>query len=134
MLSWYVKVIGSCWLAMGLIGAAHAAGSWSAQVQSVMVAMSDRDSRSQPIAPPNGVLAQEGVIDRIHWRLDAPPGGAVNAWLCHPEQCVALSGMRGTVTQLAGRHANEPLYFRFNLRPGQRPVRVQGLQVIVNYQ
>lgn len=134
MLSWYVRIIGVCWLAAGLIGTACAAGSWSAQVQGVMVAMSDRESRSQPVVPPSEALIQGGVIDRIHWRLDVPPGSAVNAWLCHSEQCVALSGMRGTVTQLAGKRANEPLYFRFTLRPGQRPVRVQGLQVIVNYQ
>ncbi|WP_244183082.1 flagellar protein FlhE [Vreelandella songnenensis] len=124
----------SCAWLIAFVGATHAAGSWSAQVPGVMVAMSDRESVSHPVTPPPGVSLDGGVIDRIHWRLDAPPGEVVNAWLCHPQQCVALSGMRGTVTALAGRQADAPLRFRFALRPGQRPVRVQGLQVIVNYQ
>ncbi|WP_224106685.1 flagellar protein FlhE [Vreelandella aquamarina] len=119
---------------VAFIGAAQAAGSWSAQVPGMMVAMSDRESVSQPATPPAEASIGGGVIDRVHWRLDVPPGEGVNAWLCHPQQCVALSGMRGTVTALAGRQADAPLRFRFALRPGQRPVRVQGLQVIVNYQ
>ncbi|MGP8289857.1 flagellar protein FlhE [Vreelandella zhanjiangensis] len=134
MLSGWLKVVGVLGGFLSIIGAAQAAGSWSASVPSVMVAMSDRESRSQPIAPPNGAPVPDGMLDRIHWRLEAPPGAAINAWLCHPEQCVALSGGRGTITQLAGRQADAPLQFRFALRPGQRPVRVQGLNVIVNYQ
>lgn len=134
MLSGWLKTVGVVGGLLGVISTAQAAGSWSTSVPSVMVAMSDRESRSQPIAPPNEALAHNGVLDRIHWRLEAPPGAPINAWLCHPEQCVALSGGRGTITQLAGRQADVPLQFRFALRPGQRPVRVQGLHVIVNYQ
>ena len=109
-------------------------GSWSSQVPSVMVAMSDRTSSSQAITPPAGVPLRNAVLSRIQWRFESPPGTPVNAWLCHPERCVALSGMRGSTTALSGMLASAPLYFRFTLQPGQRPVRVQGLQVIVNYQ
>lgn len=122
-------------VAMALASAAQAAsGSWSSQLPSVMVAMSDRVSSSTPIVAPGAAQVENAVIERIQWRYEAPPGSPVNAWLCHPEQCVLLNGMRGSTTALAGRKAGAPLFFRFALMPGQRPVRVQGLQVIVNYQ
>lgn len=133
MLGKLFKMMGVCGL-IGLISSAQAAGSWSTSVPGVMVAMSDRETRSQSMTPPDSVQVHNRVIDRIHWQLETPPGNAINAWLCHPEQCVALSGGRGTVTELAGRQVSAPLQFRFKLLPGQRPVRVQGLQVIVNYQ
>lgn len=143
MLSWLLRgrlplilVLVAGWLLTGLAGSAQAApGSWSSQIPGLMVAMSDRASASQAATPPtaanNVQLAQLG---RIHWQFQHPPGALLNAWLCHPEQCVALNGMRGSTTALEGRAADAPLHFRFALRPGQRPVRVQGLQLIVNYQ
>lgn len=111
-----------------------ATGSWSSEVPSVLVAMSDRAVSSQPIQPPAGAPVENAAIERIHWRFQMPANAPVNAWLCHPEQCVPLTAMRGSTTALAGKSVNGPLYLRFALTPGQRPVRVQGLQVIVNYQ
>lgn len=124
----------ACVVWMGVVlPALGAAGSWSRETTGVMVAMSDRATRSQALAPPAAPLAG-GRIERVHWRFEAPPGSALRAWLCHPQRCVALSGQRGSLTGLAGLGADAPLEFRFALAPGQRPTRVQGLQVIVNYQ
>ncbi|OJA07440.1 flagellar FlhE [Halomonas sp. QHL1] len=123
-----------CLLA-GLTANAQAApGSWSSQIPGLMVAMSDRASTSKMATPPTVGNIQSGQLGRVQWQFEYPHGALLNAWLCHPEQCVALTGMRGSTAALAGRAAEEPLHFRFALRPGQRPVRVQGLQLIVNYQ
>lgn len=141
MLSWLLR--GRLPLILVLVGgllteltenAQAATGSWSTQVPGRVVAMSDRASATQAVTPPAVVDLGSGQLGRIHWQFEHPPGAQLNAWLCHPEQCVALTGMRGSTTALAGRDANAPLHFRFALRPGQRPVRVQGLQLIVNYQ
>ena len=142
MLSWLLRVrlpltlvlvAGALWA--GLTGSAQAApGSWSSQIPGLMVAMSDRASSSQTASPPAVGNLQTGQLGRIYWQFQHPPGALLNAWLCHPEQCVALTSMRGSTTALEGRTADAPLHFRFALRPGQRPVRVQGLQLIVNYQ
>ena len=102
MLSKLFKMMGVCGL-IGLIGSAQAAGSWSTSVPGVMVAMSDRETRSQSMTPPDSVQVHNRVIDRIHWQLEAPPGSAINAWLCHPEQCVALSGGRGNGHRAGGK-------------------------------
>lgn len=143
MLSWLVRrtlllrmvLLLTGGLLIGVTGNAQAtAGSWSAHIPGLMVAMSDRASASQTASPPAGANLQSGQLGRIQWQFQPPPGALLNAWLCHPEQCVALTGMRGSTTALAGQIANAPLHFRFALRPGQRPVRVQGLQMIVNYQ
>ncbi|XKG79720.1 flagellar protein FlhE [Vreelandella aquamarina] len=117
-----------------VLSAQAATGSWSRQVPSVLVAMSDRTSSSQSILPPQTIELNEATLTRIQWRFESPPGTPINAWLCHPEQCVVLTSMRGSTTALSGMQANAPLHFRFALQPGQRPVRIQGLQVIVNYQ
>lgn len=130
--SWVIVAV--CIAAMGGSGVQAAPGSWSTQVPSVLVAMSDRMSSSRPIEPPATAHVENAVINRIQWRFESPATASINAWLCHPEQCVELNSMRGTTTALAGKHADAPLFFRFALTPGQRPVRVQGLQVIVNYQ
>ncbi|MGM0833675.1 MAG: flagellar protein FlhE [Pseudomonadota bacterium] len=116
-------------------GSVYAAtGSWSTEVPSVFVTMSDRAISSQPIEPPTEAQVEGAVIGRIHWRFQMPANTPVNAWLCHPEQCVPLTAMRGMTSALAGKQVDGPLHFRFSLAPGQRPVRVQKLQVIVNYQ
>ncbi|MFC7368517.1 flagellar protein FlhE [Vreelandella zhaodongensis] len=118
-----------------LMGAAHAAvGSWSTQLPSVLVAMSDRASSSQPIVPPAMADVGDATIGRIYWRYQVPVGVPMNAWLCHSEQCVPLPTMRGATSALAGKQIDGPMHFRFALASGQRPVRVQELQVIVNYQ
>lgn len=118
-----------------LTGAAQAApGSWVAQVPGMMVAMSDRQSASQHAAPPPDAPVQGGAINRIQWRFQHPPGQTVNAWLCQSERCTALTGMRGSTQAFAGEPAAAPLHFRFTLPAGKPPVRVHGMQVIVNYQ
>jgi hypothetical protein len=42
--------------------------------------------------------------------------------------------MRGSTQAFAGELAAAPLHFRFTLPAGKPPVRVHGMQVIVNYQ
>lgn len=142
MLSWLLRgaltqvvlLLTGCLLMVLATGAQAASGSWSTQIPGLVVAMSDRASASQTAAPPAAANLQSERLGRIQWQFQYPPSALVNTWLCHPEQCVALTGMRGSTTALAGRTADAPLHFRFALHPGQRPVRVQGLQIIVNYQ
>lgn len=134
MLSWPFTLLWAVILSTLMSSAQAAPGSWSSQLPGLMVAMSDRPSASQYATPPSVVSAQTGQLGRIQWQFQHPAGAQLNVWLCHPEQCVALTSMRGSTTALEGRAADAPLHFRFALRPGQRPVRVQGLQMIVNYQ
>lgn len=134
MLSWHYKLLWAVILSILVSNAYAAPGSWSTQIPGVMVAMSDRASASQDATPPSVANVQGALLGRVQWQFQLPAGEQLNAWLCHPEQCVALTSMRGSTTALAGRTAAAPLHFRFALRPGQRPVRVQGLQMIVNYQ
>lgn len=141
MLSWAIRrAFLLTVLVMGIVltavsaSALAGAGSWSAQVPGMMVAMSDRASASQMATPPAVADMQSGRLERVQWQFQHPPSALISTWLCHPQQCVELNGMRGSTTALAGRSADAPLHFRFALRPGQRPVRVQGLQLIVNYQ
>ena len=83
-----VRKMGCLGLVAGLwlfaLNTQAATGSWSSQVPSVMVAMSDRTSSSQAITPPAGVPLRNAVLSRIQWRFESPPGTPVNAWLCHP--------------------------------------------------
>ncbi|XKH60329.1 flagellar protein FlhE [Halomonas sediminis] len=111
-----------------------APGSWVASVPGLMVAMSDRAVSTQSVAPPPTATVGEAQITHIQWQYRHPPGTLLRAWLCHPEQCVPLRGMRGATQAFAGMQAQAPIHFRFALTPGQRPVKVQGLQVIVDYQ
>lgn len=134
MLSWHYKLLWAAILSMLVSNAYATPGSWSTQIPGVMVAMSDRASVSQYATPPGVAHVEGGQLGRVQWQFQHPAGAQLNAWLCHPEQCVALTSMRGSTSALAGRTAAAPLYFRFALLPGQRPVRVQGLQMIVNYQ
>jgi flagellar protein FlhE len=110
-----------------------AAGSWVASAPSLQVVLAERESYSRPLRPPgDGVHA--GVIHSIVWRFEQPPGSALNARLCQAQHCMALPSARGQSRALAGLPADAALRFQFSLRPGQRrAVRVQGLQVIVNY-
>ena len=125
------------WVALGaalLALPAHAAGSWVATAPSVRVAMVERPVHSAPLASASPTLAQGQRIGRVSWQYRLPPGGEVQAWLCHPGRCVALSGSRGQTEALAGLPADSPLHFRFALRDQrQGAVTLQGLQVIVNH-
>lgn len=125
-------------MTVAMIGAmapalAAAAGSWVANAPSLMVIMAERESLSRPLLPPSG-SAPAGAIHSIVWRFEQPPGSRLNARLCQANHCMPLSGARGQSQALAGLPADEGLRFHFSLRPGQRrAVRVEGLQVIVNY-
>lgn len=134
MLSWFSTVFLVMMMSFSVSDAQAATGSWSTQVPGLMVAMSDRSVASQNAVPPSAVNTHQRRLGRVQWQFQHPPGALLNAWLCHPDKCVALSVMRGSTVALAGQAADEPLHFRFILRPGQRPIRVQGLQLIVNYQ
>ncbi|MGY4878855.1 flagellar protein FlhE [Vreelandella aquamarina] len=111
-----------------------ATGSWVASVPGMMVAMSDRFSETQRVTPPPDAPVQGRSIGRVQWRWEHPPGQPVNAWLCHPAGCLAVPAQRGSTQAFEGASASAPLHFRFTLPQGQRPVRIQGMQVIVNYQ
>ncbi|KPQ18789.1 MULTISPECIES: flagellar protein FlhE [unclassified Halomonas] len=135
MLGYWRYVISILVLAVGTGSLAQAASSsWVTQVPGLTVAMSDRASRSDTARPPAGVAAPTAVIERVQWQYQHPPGAALQSWLCHPERCVPLSGMRGETRALSGLGATTPLHFQFALRPGQRPVSIKGLQMIINYQ
>ncbi|WP_240454158.1 flagellar protein FlhE [Halomonas sp. NO4] len=114
---------------------AVAAGSWVASAPAVTVAMAERTASSAPLISPAVELAGGQRIGSVSWQYRTPAGAPVRAWLCHAEECVRLAGPRGQTRALAGRAAQGPLHFRFALaEPRQRPVRVEGLQVIVNHQ
>lgn len=127
-------LIGVWLLLAGLPAAFAATGSWVVSVPGTMVAMSDRPGASQNAVPPASANAAGREIERVQWRFSPPAGKAVDAWLCHPQGCLALAQQRGTTRAFAGYRADVPLHFRFRLPSGQRPFRVTGLQVIVNYQ
>ncbi|SDN37253.1 flagellar protein FlhE [Vreelandella arcis] len=135
MLGCWRYMIGVLVLALASSSLAHgASSSWVTHVPGLTVAMSDRASRSEAVSPPAGAAVPGAVIERIQWQYQHAPGAQINAWLCHSERCVPLSGMRGETRALSGARATMPLHFQFALRPGQRPVRVKGLQMIINYQ
>ena len=125
-------------MTVAMIGAmapalAAAAGSWVANAPSLMVILAERESLSRPLLPPPG-SAPAGAIHSIVWRFEQPPGSRLNARLCQANLCMPLPSARGQSQALAGLPADEALRFHFSLRPGQRrAVRVEGLQVIVNY-
>mgnify|MGYP000494550183 CR=1 FL=1 len=129
------------WVSTGLLAiilpvanTAAASGSWVAAVPGMLVTMSDRPSTSEYAVPPRGAPVQAGTVSRVQWRFRHPPGHSLHAWLCQSGDCTALTGMRGSTQAFAGSQARNPLYFRFTLAAGQKPVRVHGMQVIVNYQ
>ncbi|MEQ6887171.1 flagellar protein FlhE [Halomonas sp. CS7] len=125
------------WPAVALLlalaaGELQAAGSWVAEAPALRVSVAGRDTASAALQP-GGKQANGEAITSITWRYRLPPGRALNARLCHPSGCVALPAQRGTTRALAGQVAEAPLTFRFSLPRGERPVRVGGLQVIVNH-
>ncbi|SFT56600.1 flagellar protein FlhE [Halomonas saccharevitans] len=126
-----------CWPALALLLAVastelQAAGSWIAEAPALRVSVIGRDTVSAALRP-GGMTAEGEAITSITWRYRLPPGRALNARLCHPAGCVALPAMRGTTRALAGLPADAPLAFHFSLPRGEDPIRVGGLQVIVNH-
>ncbi|MCK2185134.1 flagellar protein FlhE [Halomonas getboli] len=114
-----------------LTPAAWAGGSWVAEAPAVRAAIVGREAASEALTPPAGT---EGRIREVRWRFRTPPGKGWQARLCHPAGCVALPAARGRSSVLAGLPAGEPLRFRFSPLPGQAPLAVEELQVIVNFQ
>lgn len=121
-------------LGAGLTPGLAATGSWVASVPGRMVAMSDRTSATQAAVPPASADVAGRVMGRVQWRFATPPGRLVDAWLCHPQDCLSLTQRRGTTRAFAGYPADAPLEFRFRLPPGESPFRVKESTVIVNYQ
>jgi flagellar protein FlhE len=127
-------LLGTWLLLAGPPSAFAVTGSWVASVPGIVVAMSDRPSATQTVVPPPSANAAGRALERVQWRFSVPANKAVDAWLCHPQGCVELTQRRGTTQAFDGYRAAAPLHFRFRLPSGQRPFRVKGLQVIVNYQ
>lgn len=126
-------------ICLALVGlpasSALAAGSWVATAPAVRAVSVQRPMLSEPMSPASPAFGQGQVIRQVGWRYQVPQGVAVNAWLCHPGACVALSGARGQTRALAGLPASTPLHFQFALGDRrQRSVMLQGLQVIVNHE
>lgn len=116
------------------MGIAQAAGSWAASAPSLRVALVDRPQSSAALLPPSPELARGQVMGRVGWQYQPSAGSEVNAWLCHPGECVRLPGPRGQTDVMAGLPADTPLYFQFSLQDRrQRAATLQGLQVIVNH-
>ncbi len=123
------RTLGGLWA-----GLAQAAGSWVATAPAVQVVMAERPAMSAALLPPSPELARGQVMGRVVWQFESPAGREVNAWLCHPGDCIRLPGPRGQTEALAGVPADTPLNFQFSLQErGQRAVTLQGLQVIVNH-
>lgn len=134
MLGYWRYVISILVLAVGTGSLAQAASSsWVTQVPGLTVAMSDRASRSDTARPQRVSPHRRRSLSASNGNTSIP-GAALQSWLCHPERCVPLSGMRGETRALSGLGATTPLHFQFALRPGQRPVSIKGLQMIINYQ
>ena len=124
------------WPALALLlalaaGELQAAGSWVAEAPGLRVSLAGRETASAVLRP--GGTPPEGEIISIAWRYRVPPGRDLKVRLCHPAGCVALPAMRGTTRALSGLTADAPLTFRFSLPRDERPVKVGGLQVIVNH-
>ncbi|MCY1186764.1 Flagellar protein FlhE [compost metagenome] len=112
-------------------GAAAAPGSWQVRAPALQVARSDRSTCSQPLIPP--ALTRGRQLASLGWQFSAPPGAALRAWLCHPQQCTALPGNRGRTRALAGLDAGRPLQLCFRLTEVGPAQRVADLQLLVDY-
>ena len=124
-------LLGSC-LPPGEGRAADAApGSWLATAPALSVARSDRMSCAQALVPPP--LARGRALAALRWRFSMPPAAPLQAWLCHPQQCVALSASHGQTRALAGQDAGQPLQLCFRLAAPGAALRVGDLQVLVDY-
>ncbi|MDW5375665.1 flagellar protein FlhE [Halomonas sp. HP20-15] len=117
------------------VARAGAAGSWVGEAPSVRLFTPGREVASQPIQAP--AAPADGEITSISWRFTSPPGTArLEARLCHPQRCLRLITPRGQSEALAGLTASGPFVVRFRLPESARssaPLRVEGLQLIVNY-
>jgi flagellar protein FlhE len=108
-----------------------APGSWQGRAPALLVARSDQQVCSQPMSPPP--LAAGRQLASLAWQFAVPAGAPLRAWLCHPQQCLALPSSRGRSRALAGLDAGQPLQLCFRLDAGSRPQRIAELQVLVDY-
>lgn len=124
-------------LAVMLLGMAPvclSAGSWVANAPAVNVAVPGRVTHSEALeATQSARLAGRQVRD-ISWQFRLPPGKAVRAWLCQGSVCMRLTTQSGRRNAPASWQAGGAIHFRFLLPNGKRrAVRVDNLQIIVNY-
>ncbi|HET8791975.1 MAG TPA: flagellar protein FlhE [Modicisalibacter sp.] len=113
-----------------------APGSWVSDAEGVRLFTPGRVVESTTLTPVPE-LANGAHIRTLRWRFTLPSGQPrLEAWLCHPRRCIALSSPSGRSRGLAGLTADVPLTFRFRLPTSARPakpLRIEGLQVIVDY-
>lgn len=127
------------WLVVGgvaLTASTFAApGSWVSNADSVRLFTPQRAVESTTLPPPE--LADGTHIRSLSWRFTATSTQPrFDAWLCHPRRCIALATPNGRSKALAGLAADTPLTFRFRLPASPsptKPLRIEGLQVIVDY-
>ena len=110
---------------------AASAGSWVGAAPPLSVASADRHACSQPLLPPP--LAAGGRLASVRWRFQPPLGARLQARLCHPQRCIDLPAAQGASSALSGLDAGQPLQLCFRLLPGEQPVRVGALQLLVDY-
>lgn len=118
-------------------GGMAAPGSWVGTGESVRLFTAGRMVESQPLQAHSNLV--DGTrIRQVHWQYRLPAGQPhIEAWLCALRECIRLGGSRGSSQGLAGLAADQPLHFRFRLPMGRQPAkpfRIEGLQVIVDYQ
>ena len=119
---------------LGMAPACLAAGSWVANAPSVTVAVPGRVTSSEALSAANPSRLVGRQVSEVSWRFRLPSDQAVRAWLCQGSECLSLTSPRGRRTAPMSWQAASALHFRFLLPNGQRrAVKVQGLQVIVNY-
>ncbi|SDS02358.1 flagellar protein FlhE [Pseudomonas oryzae] len=126
-----LALLGSLLGAAGGAPAQGAPGSWQGRAPALLVARSDQRVCSEPLPPPP--LASGQRLASLAWQFSVPAGAPLRAWLCHPQQCLALPASRGRSRALGGLDAGQPLQLCFLLDAGGRPQRVADLQVLVEY-
>lgn len=123
------------WALVGSVpaGAADAVapGSWQGRAPALTVARSDRRSCSQPMVPP--ALAAGRRLASLGWQFSVSGGAPLRAWLCHPQQCIALPAGRGRSSALAGLDAGQPLQLCFLPHAAAGARQVGDLQLLVDY-
>ncbi|WP_264297438.1 flagellar protein FlhE [Salinicola avicenniae] len=111
------------------------AGSWVGTFSRLVVPVSDRPLESHQLAPPPESAGAK--VTRVRWRFSSDaPAGAMRAWLCQGNFCIALRGEQGTTQQFAGRAADRTLAFRFQRLPVANHAGVSTVtngQLIVDY-
>ncbi|WP_424778024.1 flagellar protein FlhE [Onishia taeanensis] len=119
---------------LGMAPACLAAGSWVANAPPVTVAVPGRVASSEALSPAHSSRLAGRQVSEVSWRFRLPPGQALRAWLCQGSECLSLTSPRGRRSAPMSWQAGRAVHFRFLLPNGQRrAVKVESLQVIVNY-